>query len=1784
MRRSCSPVSDELWTRGVDVDWAAFAEPYRRRVGLPGYPFQRQRHWIEPPAANMAPAEISAPPSASASRPASLPEQWTYVPVWQPQSPPDASPLNGHWLLLSEGSADVALADALLNSGCRVSRVARGARCATLAPDRYAVRPQERDDYRALLDALPEPPCHIAWLWTYGAAVPWLAEDHCYALHALLQALDGMLAPPRLSVVATGIAAVTEGEGRTLAPELGTLSGFIATAAQEFPALSIRLVDALPPALADPAAAAAVLALCCEQGGDPFVASRGRRCWRLAHAKLPLPATPAVKLRQNGVYLITGGLGGIGLTLAQDLANACKASLVLFGRTELPPESNWRSLVADPDCPATLRETLRRLVAIRDSGSELLIMAADVAVRDQVERVIVEARARFGPLHGVIHAAGIADGALLARQTRDGMARVLAPKVAGTRLLAEVLADEPLDFCLLCAALSATTGAQGQAAYTAANSFLEHFALAAPVPWPVVAVGWDAWREVGMASRHGAARVEMTGRELQHPLLRTRRDASDGRVIYQAPLRAADWILSEHPFSGQVLLPGTAYLELAVAAARDLFGTARLDMRNVSFLRPLLLDPDQEATLEVTLAPDGEQQRFEIQSRMGDAVEPHATGWLAPLVEPPPQPIDVAHADRCELGGTLLSRLGNFGPHWHCLTHVSGRERELASLALDDAYATECESFLMHPALLDVATGFAVLDQHYDAALLPFGYGRLRLHAPLPPQALSELRALRQSDDGLSLDLRLIDPHGRVLAEIDDYHFRRASRLPAFENLRLVLHEPGRLESLRAAPCARQAPGPGEVEVEVYAVGLNFKEVLYAAGMLPEAESLGGRFGLECAGRISRVGEGVRGRRPGEGVVAYAAGCMQSYAVVPQAQVMPLPAGLSFIEGATLPVAFITAYCALVKQARLGRGETVLIHAAAGGVGLAAVEIARSLGAQVLATAGSPRKRAFLQKLGVAGVFDSRSAAFADPVRARTSGRGVDVVLNSLSGELMRASLALVAPGGRFIELGVRDMYAGGTLDLRHFANGLGFTALNVGPGMPGFSDLFREVLGRVEAGVFAPLPNEVFPLAASSKAFEHMARARHIGKVVIELRADAGRRAGLADSFRRPGLSCAEGADLFRYSLAAGQPRIIVSTEDLGRLLAHTSAASLPEAETRRSNLVARPSLSIPYAAPQGEAEREMAALLERLLGVDRLGRDDDFFELGGDSLLGTQFVSNINRSLGTRLTLRDLFEQPRIAALAARLYRTAVPDRITRPPTGIDDVLTGGGALSRRSPTNRPRPQAGEEAALIGLPAAASEDLLALLREEDDVRSLFEAPSVEGLARRLDEGERARPAVARRPRATEIPLSFAQRRLWFLDRLEGPNPTYTIPIALRLAGALDPAALEAALGDVVARHESLRTLFPDIEGSPRQLILEPSAARPSLAVVQVTEDSLGEALAVTARQGFDLASEPPLRAHLFVLGAREHVLLLVLHHIAGDGWSLAPLARDLAGAYRARCRGLAPELPCLPVQYADYTLWQYEVLGREDDPDSAIVGQLAFWTAALKGLPDQLDLPTDRPRPGGVELSRRQRSYDHCPCAARAPGCACAREPSEPVYGIAGGAGGAAHATGRRHRYCDRQPDCGAHRERARRSRGLLRQHFSAAHRHRGQSKFPRSHQTRARHQSGCLQPSGAALRASCGGAQSDPIAGQASAVPSHAGVPERGFGQPRSPKRRRNPRTPGPCRCDLRPLPRSHPHAGRAIGQSRIQRRPVRSRHGRSHGGTSPTRVRERRCRSGPAHRPA
>ncbi|MGW4058298.1 amino acid adenylation domain-containing protein [Amycolatopsis sp. NPDC004747] len=294
----------------------------------------------------------------------------------------------------------------------------------------------------------------------------------------------------------------------------------------------------------------------------------------------------------------------------------------------------------------------------------------------------------------------------------------------------------------------------------------------------------------------------------------------------------------------------------------------------------------------------------------------------------------------------------------------------------------------------------------------------------------------------------------------------------------------------------------------------------------------------------------------------------------------------------------------------------------------------------------------------------------------------------------------------------------------------------------------------------------------------------------------------------------------------------------------------------------------------PRTPVEATLCEIWADVLGVPEVGIDDDFFVIGGHSLLANSVVSRVRSALAAELSIRDLFEARTVSRLAGRLV------------------------------------SAGQAGAGF---------------------------------RKLDRPER-------------IPLSHAQTRMWFLNRLESAG--YNIPLAVRLGGALDPVALAAALGDVVERHEILRTVFPDVDGVPYQRILPPAPDSP-LATATVAEDELTAALTEAAARAFDLATDRPLRATLYRAGD-EHVLLLVLHHIAGDGWSVDVLARDLATAYDARARGAAPGWAELPAQYADYAVWQRELL----DDRQAVDRPWQYWRDALDGLPEELRLPADFPR----------------------------------------------------------------------------------------------------------------------------------------------------------------------------------------------------------------------------
>ena len=312
-------------------------------------------------------------------------------------------------------------------------------------------------------------------------------------------------------------------------------------------------------------------------------------------------------------------------------------------------------------------------------------------------------------------------------------------------------------------------------------------------------------------------------------------------------------------------------------------------------------------------------------------------------------------------------------------------------------------------------------------------------------------------------------------------------------------------------PIDRKRPTADEVEVEIEAVGLNFRDLMFSLSLLPEdmlEDGFSGpTLGLECAGRIVRVGPGVETLKVGDRVMAFAASSFATHVTINSSQAAKLPENMSDFAAATIPVAFFTAYYALITQAKLSRREWVLIHGGAGAVGMAAIQIAQARGAHVIATAGSTAKRDLLRALGVAHVFDSRSTSFVDEIRNITSD-GVDVVLNSLAGEAMERSIAALRPFGRFVELGKRDYVSNTHVGLRPFRKNLTYFGVDVdqviGARKSLGDQIFRKIVRQFEKGTYVPLPYSVFDGEDVTTAFHLMQQSSHIGKIVVRPQSQA--------------------------------------------------------------------------------------------------------------------------------------------------------------------------------------------------------------------------------------------------------------------------------------------------------------------------------------------------------------------------------------------------------------------------------------------------------------------------------------------------------------------------------------------------------------------------------------------------------------------------------------------------------------------------------------------------------
>jgi len=385
-------------------------------------------------------------------------------------------------------------------------------------------------------------------------------------------------------------------------------------------------------------------------------------------------------------------------------------------------------------------------------------------------------------------------------------------------------------------------------------------------------------------------------------------------------------------------------------------------------------------------------------------------------------------------------------------------------------------------------------------------------HAPTPEEVQSLFDELITDDKEDEVILRGYSRYIHRLMRVSLAKIQEAAQQPApgesSQPFTVEIPTPGMLDNLTLRAKARQKPGPNQVEVRVHAASLNFKDVMLAMGLLPN-EALDGGYtgralGMECAGVICAVGEAVETFKVGDEVVTSGPGALCSHMIIDADSVWLKPPQISFDEAATAPIAFSTAYYSLHHVGRMQKGERVLIHAAAGGVGLAAIQIAQAAGAEVFATAGTQAKRDLLRALGVRHVADSRSLSFADEILAATGGEGVDIVLNSLAGEAIAKSFTVLRPYGRFIEIGKRDIYENNRIELRPFRNNLSFSAVDMDKLCAERPDYIRtlmcDTIKNFGSGPFRPLSYRVFSIEDLASAFRYMAQGKHIGKVVISM------------------------------------------------------------------------------------------------------------------------------------------------------------------------------------------------------------------------------------------------------------------------------------------------------------------------------------------------------------------------------------------------------------------------------------------------------------------------------------------------------------------------------------------------------------------------------------------------------------------------------------------------------------------------------------------------------------
>lgn len=821
----------QLWLRGAAVDWKALhSDERRRRVTLPTYPFERQRYWIDAPK-----PELGVERHEPAARSADIAD-WFWEPVWR-RAPVEhqAEPVARPGVLLFDGSDEGGIGsrvgEKLRAAGQRVVTVTLGRRFEQLAHDSYSMRPASLADATSLVRELAKEhgvPGRVLHLWTLGNATDATTdrERGFETLIAFTQALAGEDVDGRTTIV-IGASGSQQVAGEQInSPARSLAIGAVRVIPREYPGITCRYVDVEAEIPAHNKVG--ISERFCEEleaKGPDLVAYRGRERLALDFAQVRFKsADDRAGLRVCGVYLITGGMGGLGGVVATELARRAQAKLALVSRRPLPPKVDWALWLATHDASDDTSRRIRLIMELEDAGAEVLPLAGDVTRSEDAASIVEETRRRFGAIHGIVHAAGVLDDGLLQVRTREQGDRVIRPKFDALLALEAALTKETLDFFVSFSSVSVLAGIPGQTDYAAANAFLDAHAQqrSARGSGRAISIAWSAWKDVGMLASMGRTASPTfedapTGEPIaiNHPVLR-RGVRSGSNETYSATLSPSkDWILGEHRLrDGGPLIPGTGYLELARAALHAVSNGGATEIRDVFFLKPFVVRDGESRELRLQLTREDDNSRggdFVILGRAPGTPtwEEHVRGTVlranGKTEWPKRMLLDQIKARCTKHDLDEAHPYLTFGPRWSNVRAIAyGADEALVALELPVEFHKDLDDFRLHPALLDMATaGAQRLIAGHDPAhgfFVPIGYGKVRLLEALPPRVYSHIR-YRRPETGRSdvaiFDVTIANETGAVVADIVEFTMKRVSA-----------------DALRASSDAAGMRGPSLVDLE----------------------------------------------------------------------------------------------------------------------------------------------------------------------------------------------------------------------------------------------------------------------------------------------------------------------------------------------------------------------------------------------------------------------------------------------------------------------------------------------------------------------------------------------------------------------------------------------------------------------------------------------------------------------------------------------------------------------------------------------------------------------------------------------------------------------------------------------------------------------------------------------------------------------------------------------------------------------------------------------------------